>query len=267
MKRLAILAGRGALPQQIAVAHPKALFVHFSGLDIDLPANETTQASYERFGALFDGLKAAGVSDVVFGGALIRPTLNPLNFDAKMMQLAPGFLAAMAGGDDGLLRAVITAFEDEGFSVRGAHELVDGLTADTETLTKTPPDPQSVKDSIYGQAILEALGPLDVAQGCVVAGGVCFGIETIQGTDEMLRFVAATRLGHSPPRGGVFIKRSKIGQDMRIDMPAIGPDTIDAVVAAGLGGICIEAGRVLMLDKTTLIKRAEEMGITIWATP
>ncbi len=266
MPRLAILAGLGALPQQIAAMHPDALFVHFEDLEIELPQVETFQTSYERFGEMFAGLQAAGVSEVVFAGGLARPALNPANFDARMMELAPRFMAAMQGGDDALLRAVILAFEEEGFTVRGAHEVLPDLTIGAGPLTQLPPGDALKQDAARAREILAALGPLDVGQACVVAGGICLGIETAQGTAAMLRFVAETRGGLRSAKGGVLVKWPKPGQDLRIDMPAIGPDTVSQARDAGLQGISVQAGGVIVLDRSHVRNLGDETGIAVWGT-
>ena len=265
--RLGILAGQGALPQMIAAAHPDALFMHFDGVAVELPDNESVAASFEKFGALFDALRAGEVGEVVFAGGLARPALNPANFDAKMMQLAPGFMAAMQGGDDGLLRAVIAAFEAEGFTVRGAHELVDGLTASPGLLAGPEPGEIDLADMARARAILAALGPLDVGQGVVVADGQALGVETAQGTDAMLRFVAETPEALRQRARGVFVKAPKPGQDLRIDMPAVGPGTVAAVAKAGLAGIVITAGEVLVLEREASLRAAEEAGVFLLAEP
>jgi DUF1009 family protein len=265
MARLAILAGQGGLPQQIARAHPDALFVHFEGLAVELPGNDGFATSYERFGEMFDGLHAAGVTEVVFAGGLARPSLNPANFDAKMMQLAPRFMAAMQGGDDGLLRAVIGAFEEEGFAVRGAHQLLPDLTAEPGLLAGQEPSEADRRDIARARAILDALGPLDVGQGAVVAEGQALGVETAQGTDAMLGFVAQTPAKLRQRAGGVLVKAPKPGQDLRIDMPAIGPATVQAAAAAGLAGIAFNAGQVLLIDRAVLLSAADAAGLFLLA--
>lgn len=265
MSRLAILAGQGALPQRIAAEHPGALFVHFEGLAVEMPGNEVFETSYERFGEMFEGLRAAGVTEVVFAGGLARPSLNPANFDARMMQLAPGFMAAMQGGDDGLLRAVIAAFESEGFAVRGAHEVMPGLTAEAGLLAGPEPAEADLQDAARARSILAALGPLDVGQGVVVANGQALGVETAQGTDAMLRFVAETPARLRQRARGVLVKTPKPGQDLRIDMPAVGPATIAAVAAAGLAGIVINAGEVLLIDRDEILRVAQEAGVFLLA--
>ena len=89
MGRLAILAGRGALPWIIAGEHSDALFVHFEGISVEMPANERLLASFERIGELFTGLREAWVTDLVFAGSLERPILDTARFDSKMLELAP----------------------------------------------------------------------------------------------------------------------------------------------------------------------------------
>ena len=90
------------------------------------------------------------------------------------------------------------------------------------------------------------------------------GIETLQGTDAMLRFVAET----APGSGGVLVKRAKPGQDLRVDMPAIGPDTVALAADAGLSGIEVQAGHVLLLDPDSgAALPAQTHGIALWAVP
>ena len=267
MARLAILAGQGALPQMIAAERPQALFVHFDGVSVELPANDTLAASYERFGEMFAGLQAAGITEVVFAGGLARPALNPANFDARMQQLAPGFMAAMSGGDDGLLRAVISAFEGEGFAVRGAHEVLPALTAAPGLLAGPGPSDADMRDAGRARAILQALGPLDVGQGVVVADGQALGVETAQGTDAMLGFVAQTPQKLRQRERGVLVKAPKPGQDLRIDMPAIGPETIAAAAKAGLAGIVISAGDVLLIERAETLAAAGAAGLFLLAEP
>ena len=265
---LAILAGHGALPQILAAANPQSLFVSFEGVDVDVPKGRHLAASFNQFGALFDGLRAAGITQVVFAGAMTRPALNPAAFDAKMHTLAPRLMAAMAGGDDGLLREIVAVFEGEGFSVIGAHQAVPDLVVQAGLLAGPAPSDADHKDAARGMDILRALGPVDVGQGVVVAAGLCLGVETLQGTDAMLGFVANTpdhlRKNKNGAKG-VYVKAPKQGQDLRVDMPAIGPDTVTSAVDAGLAGIVISAGNVLVLERAKVINQATAAGLFLLA--
>jgi DUF1009 family protein len=143
--------------------------------------------------------------------------------------------------------------------VVGAHALRPDLVAEAGCLAGGP----LPGDVARARAVLDALGPLDVGQAAVAARGQVLGIETLQGTDAMLDFVART----APGSGGVLVKRPKPGQDLRFDMPAIGPDTVRHAAAAGLAGIEIAAGRVLLLDRDAVLAACAETGLSLWAAP
>jgi len=264
---IGIIAGGGGLPRALADALPDATCIAFQGAEVQITEDRLARHRVEHLGGLFTALRDAGVTQVVMAGAMSRPALDPSALDPVMMALAPRIMGAMQGGDDALLRLVIAIFEEQGFEVIGAHELLPDLTAAPGLLAGGAPDDTARTDIARGGEILTALGPVDVGQGCVVAGGLCLGIETLQGTDALLRFVADTPAHLRPATGGVLIKRPKPGQDLRVDMPAIGPDTIRAAHASGLAGIAIAARSVVLIDRPALLKAADDTGLFILADP
>ncbi|MDE9449009.1 UDP-2,3-diacylglucosamine diphosphatase LpxI [Aliiroseovarius sp. Z3] len=255
--RLAIIAGTGDLPQRIAASNPDALFVTIKGVEVVPPGrHELVEASYEKLGALFKAMRGAGVVRVVFAGKVDRPKLNPLRMDRVTLGLFPRVKAVLGKGDDALLRLVAEVFEEQGFQVVAATDVAQGLSLDATIIGRTPSD-QDRRDADRAWSILTTLVAEDLAQGAVVAGGQCLGIETIQGTDALLEFVGQTPEHLKQGARGVFVKRSKPGQDERMDIPTIGPATVEAVAKAGLGGIVIPAGDVIVMDQdevTRLIK-------------
>ncbi|MBL4628897.1 MAG: UDP-2,3-diacylglucosamine diphosphatase LpxI [Roseicyclus sp.] len=270
----AILAGKGALPGLLLEAGPARL-VRFSGVPVDVPVGgapvgdvpgrdvpiyDVIEARFEQLGRLFDDLRAAGVSEVCLAGAMARPPLDPAAFDPFTAKLMPVLIQAMEQGDDALLRAVIGVIEAAGFPVVAAHLIRPDLVAPEGVLAGAI---TGQADAARARAVLDALGPLDVGQGAVVANGQVIGVETLQGTDAMLGFVART----APGSGGVFVKRPKVGQDLRVDMPAIGPETIRNAAAAGLAGIEIAAGNVLLLDRDAILAACAHTGMSLWARP
>jgi DUF1009 family protein len=259
MGRLAIISGTGALPALVAAAHP-AVIVRLAGVTAEVEGPDVIEARLERFGQMFADLRAAGVSDLCLAGAMRRAAFDPALLDAETAALLPRVMAAQRLGDDALLREIVAIFESEGFRVRGAHEVRPDLVAPEGVLTGTPPDGA---DAARARAVLAALGPLDVGQAAVAAKGQMLGIETLQGTDAMLRFVAET----APGSGGVLVKRAKPGQDLRVDMPAIGPDTVALAAKAGLAGIEVQAGHVLLLDPEAVRAACAAHGVALWAVP
>lgn len=265
----ALIAGKGGLPLTLAVAMSDAgeAFRVYApeGFAPDLPQVESFRV--EGLGKLLRDLRKADVTEVCFAGAMQRPPVDMSRLHPLSLPLVPRLMKVMGQGDDRLLREVIAIFEEAGLRVRGAHEIAPELVLHQGALTSRRPEAAEVADADRAVEILAALGPLDLGQGCVVAGGLCFAIETLPGTDAMLDFVAQSRPRTGPARGGVLVKRAKQGQDLRIDMPTIGPDTVSAAAAAGLTGIAVEAGRVLVLDQTGIRNRAEATGIAVWAQP
>ncbi len=259
MGRLAIIAGTGALPALLAAKHP-AVIVRLAGIDATVTSDTVIPARLERLGQMFTDLRAAGVTDLCLAGAMRRASFDRDRLDSETAALLPRVMEAQGQGDDALLREIVAIFEEQGFTIRGAHDLRPDLVAPEGVLAGTPPQ---TADAARARAVLAALGPLDVGQAAVAAHGQMLGVETLQGTDAMLRFVVDT----APGSGGVLVKRAKSGQDMRVDMPAIGPDTVALVAQAGLSGIELQAGHVLLLDPDAVRAACAAHGVALWAVP
>src|SRR6056297_3975350 len=126
--RLGIVACGGALPVAIAAAHPGALAISLAGVPHDM-GDAIRECRLERLGDIFRTFAEGGVDHVVLAGALARPVLDPADFDDTMRAAAPRLVAAMQAGDDALLRQVIAVFEENGFRIVGAHDVLPDLTA------------------------------------------------------------------------------------------------------------------------------------------
>jgi len=259
MSRTAIIAGSGELPRLLAAALDAPVYVTLD--DTSVPDGiEHIPARIEKLGRLFKALKQSDVTSVAFAGAMARPKVNPALLDRHALRLA----MSLGKGDDALLREVLAVFDDQGFVIKSAVDICPDLVLDHDTIWGAKPSKQDDKDAIRALEVLGALSPLDVGQGAVCAGGMMLGIETLQGTDSMLGYVAQTP-EHLRRAKGVFVKAPKHSQDLRIDMPTIGPNTIDAVIAAGLAGLIIPARQVIVLDRMAVKSRVEEAGIFLKA--
>ncbi len=258
MTRLALIAGEGALPATLATALPPGWIArHLEGHAPDRLVSEPFRI--ERLGTLLAELRAEGVGEVCFAGRIVRPPLDPSAVDAATIPLVPRILAALRDGDDAALRAVVATFEEAGMRVRGAHELLPSLL---DLPVAGTPDARDRADIARAAAIHAALAPLDTGQACAVAGGQMLAAEGIGGTDWMLASLATLP---SRPPGGVLFKAAKPGQDRRIDMATVGPGTVDAAAAAGLSGIAVVAGDVLVLDAEAMRARLAATGLFLAA--
>lgn len=263
----AVIAGRGLLPDRLVAALRAAgRSVTLAGIDGFAPDSADLVFRFERLMPFLDTLAERGVTQVAFAGAIHRPALDPERFDPRTAALVPRFLPAMQAGDDALLRAVIALFEDEGFAVIGAAEIDPTLVPAPGILGGIEPGTADEADAARAAEIVKALGALDVGQGAVVARGLCLAVEALPGTDAMLAQVAALPVAlRRPGRAGLLYKAPKPGQDRRIDLPAIGPDTVSAALAAGLNGIAMEAGGVMILDRAATVARADDLGLFLWS--
>lgn len=263
MKKLAIIAGEGGLAPAIAAHYPDAPVFALEGFAPPIPA---VSFRLERLVPFLEHLTEQGVDSVVFAGAVRRPALDPEAFDPRTAQLVPRILAAMQSGDDAALRTVLELFEEDGITICGIDEIAPDLIPSEGFLTGEPGD-RDRRDVLRAAEIVAALGPLDLGQGCVVAQGLCLAVETLPGTAAMLDFAARHQGLRVDPKGGrgVFYKAPKPGQDRRIDLPTIGPDTVDQAAAAGLAGIAWEAGSVILLDRAESMRRAQDAGLFLWS--
>ena len=266
---LAIVAGDGDLPRLLAedcVRKARAyVVVLFAGFSPDWAANAPRiEAEFEKPARLFKALKKGGFGHVTFAGSMQRPQLRVLKFDWKFLKLAPTLLPALKSGDDVTLRTITAIFEAEGMEVVAAHDVLETLLAPSGIQTVAKLSKADWADIKRGFDIAEASGRLDVGQGAVVAQGICLAVESVQGTDAMLRFVASTgaefRVDAQGAKG-VLCKVPKPGQDWRVDLPSIGPATLENAAKAGLAGVAVQAGGVLVLGLEETIAKANELGL------
>lgn len=274
---LGVVAGAGALPRLVAEAERRAggqvFVVALSGFAEpwveDWPHAYCGLAQVRR---LFGALRGAGCRRVCFAGGLSRPSLltlaKSLRFDVGAFALVPRFARLLRQGDDGLLRGIAEIFEERGFVLTPAQALLGELLAPEGTLGRVAPSARDLEDIERAAEIVAALGAVDVGQGAVVAHGRCLAVETVFGTDAMLRDLAGKTKRHGAPiPAGALYKAPKPGQDRRVDLPTIGPRTLEGVKAAGLNGVALQAGAAFILDLEATAAAADAAGLFVYGRP
>ncbi|MDE0305364.1 MAG: UDP-2,3-diacylglucosamine diphosphatase LpxI [Albidovulum sp.] len=261
--KIAIFAGDGSLPRLLANRLESAgAAIRFAALEGREPewlaGRETTLVTLQNFISKYVELYEEGCRTAVFAGGIGRPQM--LSGDAEVP-------VDLESGDDAMVRKLIEMLEAIGFAVVGAHEFLPDLLAGSGILTDMAPEAKELRDAAHAARIVHALGFFDVGQAAVVAQGVCLGVETVQGTDHLvLASGEARRLLPNPARrSGVLYKAPKPEQDLRLDFPAIGPETASNVAKAGLAGIAIEANGVMILDRAETVRLANEARLFIWS--
>lgn len=258
---LALIAGQGRLPELlIAASTPRPLVASLERFPPDSVAPDLT-FRIERLGSFLETLKSRGVSEVCFAGSLQRVPLDTAEIDPATMPLVPRMMEALKSGDDAALRTVLSFFEEAGLTICAAHEIAPDLLPKTGVLGAVEPTRDDDEDASRAAEVVAAMGSADIGQACVVHLGQVLAVEGSFGTDWMLQSLA-----HRPDdaTGGLFYKAAKPGQDRRIDLPTIGPGTVAAAASAGLKGIAIEEGGVLVIDRQETIAAADASGLFLW---
>lgn len=271
--RVAIVAGSGRLPVNVAEGlraggqHPLVVLIEGeadtnSGLeDFDHRAMRLEEA-----GDLLGVLKRQGITHVVLAGGIgRRPNIRSYKISLGLLAALPRLIRGLKRGDDGLLKLLIAHIEAAGIKVVGAHEIVPDLLATEGTMTRTQPLADDWRDLDAARRAALAIGALDVGQAAVSINGRVIALEGIEGTDGLLLRTKDLR-SHGRVanlKRGVVVKCAKPGQELRADLPAIGPATVETAHAAGLAGIGVEAGRSLVLDWTDVVEKADAYGMFV----
>jgi DUF1009 family protein len=267
-RRVGILAGGGELPREIADELARAgLLVAVVAIegeaDADFGTHPVTRVNWGQIGAMIRTLKQARANELVIVGRVHRPELGILRPDLGFFRYLPQIVKIVAsGGDDSVLRRVVRFFEQHGIAIIGPGEAAPSLVVGAGPIGKAASSDNDQADIRKGFELVRALGAYDIGQSVIVSGGKIEAIEGAEGTDRMIARAAATR-GATEPRTGVLVKRSKPGQDLRVDMPAIGPATVQGVLAAGLDGIAVEAGKVVVAERARTLTAADAAGLFV----
>ena len=271
MLKLGLIAGGGGLPISLAEhcrASVRPIFiVRLRGFaDPRLSAFDGVESGIAELGKGIAALRRAGCGAVCLAGRVDRPEFRDLVPDIRGLAALPGAIAAARAGDDALLPFLVGEFENEGFAIEGAHQVMRTLTLPLGPLGRRQPKAQALDDIRRAMDAARAIGALDAGQGAVACHGLILALEAQEGTDAMLRRIgqlpAAIRGEPGHPRG-VLAKASKPGQDLRVDLPTIGPETVRRAAEAHLAGLAGEFGRTLVVDREETVRLADEAGLFI----
>ena len=226
--------------------------------------------SLGRVGRAMKLFRSENCRDLVFIGTLVRPALSEIRLDWGTLRVLARLWAAFRGGDDHLLSGIGRILEQDGFRMVGLKDVAPDLLMPDGCVTRTVPDENAAADIGRGRDVLRALSPFDIGQAAVVIDGHVVGVEDIEGTDGLLARIARLRSeGRIRARTmrGVLVKAPKSGQDLRFDLPTIGPRTVEGAVKAGLSGIAIVAGNTVVVEPQTMIETADAAGLFVTGLP
>ncbi|MDH4242177.1 MAG: UDP-2,3-diacylglucosamine diphosphatase LpxI, partial [Nitrospira sp.] len=197
-----------------------------------------------------------GVRNVVLLGGIKKTHIySNVRPDFRVLALATKLVLWK---DDDILRALAAELERDGITICESTFGLEGILVTEGTLTSRQPTKKEWIDIRYGWEVAKETGRLDIGQCVVVKDRTIVAVEAVEGTDEAIR-----RGGTLAKDGVVVVKRCKPQQDLRFDLPAVGPRTIQVMQSVKASVLAVEAGRSVMLDREQLLSQAEEAGITV----
>lgn len=258
---IGILAGGGQLPFLVAAGArrqgQRVAAAGFAGnTDPALAGQVDAFADLKlgQLGKLISFFRAESVTRVVLAGSINKPRALDIRPDMRAMKL---IMRLATRGDDSLLRAVAGELESEGMAVVSALDLVPGLAAPEGVLTRKKPSKDQWEDLRYAWPRAKALGRMDIGQALAVRERMVVAVEGLEGTDACI-----ARAGQLAP-GCVALKIVKPGQDVRFDLPSIGLKTMEAMAAAGVSCLGVEAGKSLFFDRDAALEFAHTAGLVV----
>lgn len=269
LRSLGILAAEGVLPIEVAeAARARGRPVHIVALTGfargDVEAYPHEWVSLGQVGRILGSFRRAGCDEIVIAGAMQRPDLLKLRIDWGFVRHLPTVLALTRGGDDSVLRRVVRFFEGQGLTVVGAGEVAPQLLAAAGAATRRAPTDAEMSWIDAARGLVAALGRFDIGQAVVVGPSGVISVEGVRGTDAMLRDLGRDGILAGRARGGVLVKLPKPGQEMRIDLPTIGRETVARAIEAGLVGIAVADGGTIVLDREGVLDDANKAGIFVY---
>ncbi len=264
VKNIGIIAGTGELPEIIARdARERGIKVVTIALE-NLASSELGKYSDEirwinagKLGTLIDTLKDFKVKEAIMAGKVPKALLYKTKVTPDL-RAAKLLFSLKDRSDDSILNAIAKELKKEGINIIDTMAFSPHLLTQEGILTKDPPTKDELKDIEFGWKIAREIGRLDIGQTVVIKNRAVMAVEAIEGTDE-----AILRGGALAGEGATVVKVSKPQQDMRLDVPVIGIETVKSMTAVRARVLAVEAYRSIMLNRERFIKKAENSGITV----
>jgi len=265
IKKLGIIAGGGSLPSQlISTCRKKNIEPYIVG--IEGQTNEDLKEDNPFFwthlgsaGKIIKYFRFHDIKDLVMIGHIKRPAFNELKPDLKAVQIISR-IGMKALGDNGLLTALKSELEREGFKLHGIHKFCDNLFVREGLVGSVKPKQEDQASIERGVKVSQGIGQMDVGQSVIIQNGIIIGVEAIEGTDGLI-----SRCKHllKKGRGGILVKTCKPNQDKDLDLPTIGVQTVENAYQSGLVGIVIQAEHVIMTDPEAVAQLADKHKIFV----
>ncbi|ADE30287.1 LpxI family protein [Rickettsia prowazekii] len=266
LPNLGMIAGRGSLPHLIACNYIKqGGKCYIAAIKDETNIEQIKEFEYKIFkigmvGEAIRYFQDHNVENIIFIGGINRPNFKNLAVDKIGRLLLFKIVEQKIRGDDSLLKIVANFFESYGFKVISSNQIYQNQQCNSNIITNTTITNSDKNDIELGIKVLNHLSLFDIAQSVIVKNGYILGIEAAEGTDNLIVRCADLR---KKSHGGILVKIPKLGQDNRLDMPTIGPNTIKNLAKYNYQGLAIQKNNVIIVEEELTIKLANKHKIFI----
>ncbi len=275
-KKIGLIVGSGELAnycmEQLILLGYELIVVRLPCSKIKIIKNiDYIDAKYEEIDKTFDVLKEKNVHDIALIGYVERPEINIAKVSLGSQKILMNVFSMLTKGDGEIFVAVRNMLIEQNFKLVKVQDFLPELTLSSGSYGTIPIDKQVLDEIEGGLKLFLKYAKLDIGQSLILQGGHCLGIETITGTDEMIKALINYKKKNAKQSQknyseGILIKGSKPDQILHIDTPVIGPNTIKLAKKAQLKGLVIESHKVILLNKDSLIDMLRRYNMFLVAT-
>jgi len=259
---LGLIVGESSLPNYVI---NKLLKKNIEFLILDL----TKSNIYKRYknsyslkitelGKAISILKKNNCKNVIFIGKVERPDISLLKFDTKALFYLPRLFSAFKKGDGNILKEIIKIFKENKLNVVNSMKFTPELIFKDKSINKLKINNTDKSSISKGVKIIKSLSKFDIGQSVVINNGYVLAIEGPEGTDETIKRSLHLSKKYKLKNKSILIKFPKVNQDLRIDLPTIGFDTIKNCIKANIKGIAVKRSQNIILDKDKIINLAKK---------
>ena len=198
-------------------------------------------------------LKKNNCKNVIFIGKVERPDISLLKFDTKALFYLPRLFSAFKKGDGNILKEIIKIFKENKLNVVNSMKFTPELIFKDKSINKLKINNTDKSSISKGVKIIKSLSKFDIGQSVVINNGYVLAIEGPEGTDETIKRSLLLSKKYKLKNKSILIKLPKANQDLRIDLPTIGFDTIKNCIKANIKGIAVKRSQNIILDKDKII--------------
>ena len=254
---LGLIVGESSLPNfvinKLLKKNIEFLILDLTKSNIYKKYKNSCSLKITELGKAISILKKNNCKNVIFIGKVERPDISLLKFDRKALFYFPRLFSAFKKGDGNILKEIIKIFKENKLNVVNSMKFTPELIFKDKSINKVKLNNIDKSSISKGVRIIKSLSKFDIGQSVVINNGYVLAIEGPEGTDETIKRSLYLSKNYKLKNKSILVKFPKANQDLRIDLPTIGFDTIKNCIKANIKGIAVKRSQNIILDKDKII--------------